>query len=132
MTGRITLPPDGEAGNPLLFACLTAALLGVLCAEAVRLSRTACAIVLTAFLSVLLLLLRPERAKNWMALCLFAALFLLTGSIRQNVTGFLSKGGLLLAAGLLAQCSGSSGNAQRERVFRVAGGERGCAALAAL
>ena len=102
MTGRITLPPDGEAGNPLLFACLTAALLGVLCAEAVRLSRTACAIVLTAFLSVLLLLLRPERAENWMALCLFAALFLLTGSIRQNVTGFLSKGGLLLAAGLLA------------------------------
>ena len=64
MTGRITLPPDGEAGNPLLFACLTTALLGVLCAEAVRLSRTACAIVLTAFLSVLLLLLRPERAEN--------------------------------------------------------------------
>lgn len=42
-------PPGRGAGNPLLFACLTAALLGVLCAEAVRLSRTAAAIVLTAF-----------------------------------------------------------------------------------
>ena len=31
-----------------------------------------------------------------------------------------------------SSASGSSGNAQRERVFRVAGGERGCAAPAAL
>ena len=102
MTGRIVLPPAGEAGDPLLFGCLTTALLGVLCAEVVRRSRAVCAIVLTVLLTTISILLRPERAEAWMAVCLFAALFLLTGSIRQNVTGLLSKGGILLAAGLLA------------------------------
>ena len=102
MTGRIVLPPAGEAADPLLFGCLTTALLGVLCAEIVRRSRAVCAIVLTVLLTTISILLRPERAEAWMAICLFAALLLLAGSIRQNVTGLLSKGGFLLAAGVLA------------------------------
>ena len=125
MTGRITLPPDGEAGNPLLFACLTAALLGVLCAEAVRLSRTACAIVLTAASTGAgreldgTLSVRGTVPADWKHP---------TECDRVFVKGRLTS----RSWAACSSASGSSGNAQRERVFRVAGGERGCAAPAAL
>ena len=101
-TGHLVLPPAGEAGDLLLFACLTAALTGALCAETARLSRTACGLLLTAELAALLLALRPERTSAWMAVCLFAAAFLLAGGSRGSSAARLPAQALLLAAaGLL-------------------------------
>ena len=101
-TGQLVLPPAGDAGDPLLLACLAAALTGVICVEAARLSRTACGLLLTVGLAALLLALHPERAAAWMAVCLFAAAFLLAGGPHGRSAARLPAQALLLAAaGLL-------------------------------
>ena len=66
-TGHILLPLAGAGADVALFVGILAALLGTLCAYAVRWSPTGCGLLLTVLAAALLALLRPDAAQVWMA-----------------------------------------------------------------
>ena len=104
-TGHIFLPLAGTGADAALFVGVSAALLGVLCAYAVRWSPTVCGLLLTALSAALLALLRPDSAQVWMAVCPLCAALLLAGGAadhRESVPMLLSYGSLLALAGVLA------------------------------
>ena len=78
-TGHILLPLAGVGADAALFVAISAALLGTLCAYAVRWSPTVCGLLLTALSAALLALLRPDSAQVWMAACPLCAALLLAG-----------------------------------------------------
>ena len=78
-TGHILLPLAGVGADAALFVAISAALLGTLCAYAVRWSPTVCGLLLTVLSAALLALLRPDSAQVWMAVCPLCAALLLAG-----------------------------------------------------
>ena len=104
-TGHILLPLAGVGADAALFVAISAALLGTLCAYAVRWSPTVCGLLLTVLSAALLALLRPDSAQVWMAACLLCAALLLAGGAadrKESVPMLLNYGALLAAAGVLA------------------------------
>ena len=87
-TGHILLPLAGVGADAALFVAISAALLGTLCAYAVRWSPTVCGLLLTVLSAALLALLRPDSAQVWMAACPLCAALLLAGGAADH------KGGL--------------------------------------
>ena len=85
-TGHILLPLAGVGADAALFVAISAALLGTLCAYAVRWSPTVCGLLLTVLSAALLALLRPDSAQVWMAVCpLCAALLLALGWLARQL-----------------------------------------------
>ncbi len=68
-TGHILLPLAGAGADVALFVGILAALLGTLCAYAVRWSPTGCGLLLTVLAAALLALLRPGCSAGLMAVC---------------------------------------------------------------
>ena len=104
-TGHILLPLAGVGADAALFVAISAALLGTLCAYAVRWSPTGCGLLLTVLAAALLALLRPDAAQVWMAVCPLCAALLLAGGAadhKESVPMLLNYGALLAAAGVLA------------------------------
>ena len=104
-TGHILLPLAGVGADAALFVAISAALLGTLCAYAVRWSPTVCGLLLTVLSAALLALLRPDSAQVWMAACPLCAALLLAGGAadrKESVPMLLNYGALLAAAGVLA------------------------------
>lgn len=104
-TGHILLPLAGEGADAALFVAISAALLGTLCAYAVRWSPTVCGLLLTALSAALLALIKPAAAQLWMAVCPLCAALLLAGGAadhKESVPMLLNYGALLAAAGVLA------------------------------
>ena len=104
-TGHILLPLAGVGADAALFVAISAALLGTLCAYAVRWSPTVCGLLLTVLSAALLALLRPDAAQVWMAVCPLCAALLLAGGAadrKESVPMLLNYGVLLAAAGVLA------------------------------
>lgn len=104
-TGHILLPLAGVGADAALFVAISAALLGTLCAYAVRWSPTVCGLLLTVLSAALLALLRPDSAQVWMAVCPLCAALLLAGGAadrKESVPMLLNYGALLAAAGVLA------------------------------
>ena len=104
-TGHILLPLAGVGADAALFVAISAALLGTLCAYAVRWSPTVCGLLLTVLAAALLALLRPDAAQVWMAVCPLCAALLLAGGAadrKESVPMLLNYGALLAAAGVLA------------------------------
>lgn len=104
-TGHIFLPLAGTGADAALFVGVSAALLGTLCAYAVRWSPTVCGLLLTVLSAALLALLRPDSAQVWMAVCPLCAALLLAGGAadrKESVPMLLNYGALLAAAGVLA------------------------------
>lgn len=104
-TGHILLPLAGAGADAALFVAILAALLGTLCAYAVRWSPTVCGLLLTVLSAALLALLRPDSAQVWMAACPLCAALLLAGGAadrKESVPMLLNYGALLAAAGVLA------------------------------
>lgn len=79
-TGHILLPLAGVGADAALFVAISAALLGTLCAYAVRWSPTVCGLLLTVLSAALLALLRPDSAQVWMAVCPLCAALLLAAA----------------------------------------------------
>lgn len=79
-TGHILLPLAEVGADAALFVVISAALLGTLCAYAVRWSPTVCGLLLTALSAALLALLRPDSAQVWMAVCPLCAALLLAAA----------------------------------------------------
>ena len=104
-TGHILLPLAGVGADAALFVAISAALLGTLCAYAVRWSPTVCGLLLTALSAALLALIKPAAAQPWMAVCPLCAALLLAGGAadhKESVPMLLNYGALLAAAGVLA------------------------------
>lgn len=104
-TGHILLPLAGAGADVALFVGILAALLGTLCAYAVRWSPTGCGLLLTVLAAALLALLRPDSAQVWMAVCPLCAALLPAGGAadrKESVPMLLNYGALLAAAGVLA------------------------------
>lgn len=104
-TGHIFLPLAGTGADAALFVGVSAALLGTLCAYAVRWSPTVCGLLLTVLSAALLALLRPDAAQVWMAVCPLCAALLLAGGAadrKESVPMLLNYGALLAVAGVLA------------------------------
>ena len=104
-TGHILLPLAGVGADAALFVAISAALLGTLCAYAVRWSPTGCGLLLTALSAALLALIKPAAAQPWMAVCPLCAALLLAGGAadhKESVPMLLNYGALLAAAGVLA------------------------------
>lgn len=104
-TGHMFLPLAGAGADAALFVGVSAALLGTLCAYAVRWSPTVCGLLLTVLSAALLALLRPDAAQVWMAVCPLCAAVLLAGGAadhRESVSLLLGYGTLAAAAAMLA------------------------------
>lgn len=104
-TGHILLPLAGAGADVALFVGILAALLGTLCAYAVRWSPTGCGLLLTVLAAALLALLRPDAAQVWMAVCPLCAALLLAGGAadhKESVPLLLGYSTLLALAGVLA------------------------------
>ena len=104
-TGHILLPLAGVGADAALFVAISAALLGTLCAYAVRWSPTVCGLLLTVLSAALLALLRPDSAQVWMAVCPLCAALLLAGGAadhKESVPLLLGYSTLLALAGVLA------------------------------
>ena len=84
-TGHILLPLAGVGADAALFVAISAALLGTLCAYAVRWSPTVCGLLLTVLSAALLALLRPDSAQVWMAACPLCAALLLAGGAARKI-----------------------------------------------
>lgn len=122
-TGHILLPLAGVGADTALFVAISAALLGTLCAYAVRWSPTVCGLLLTALSAALLALIKPAAAQPWMAVCPLCAALLLAGGAadhKESVPMLLNYGALLAAAGVLAAALlAVPGTAQRYIVLRM-------------
>ena len=104
-TGHILLPLAGVGADAALFVAISAALLGTLCAYAVRWSPTVCGLLLTALSAALLALIKPAAAQPWMAVCPLCAALLLAGGAadhKESVPLLLGYSTLLALAGVLA------------------------------
>lgn len=104
-TGHILLPLAGVGADAALFVAISAALLGTLCAYAVRWSPTVCGLLLTVLSAALLALLRPDSAQVWMAVCPLCAALLPAGGAadhKESVPLLLGYSTLLALAGVLA------------------------------
>ena len=102
-TGHILLPLAGVGADAALFVAISAALLGTLCAYAVRWSPTVCGLLLTALSAALLALIKPAAAQPWMAVCPLCAALLLAGGAadhKESVPMLLNYGALLAVPGL--------------------------------
>ena len=125
-TGHILLPLAGVGADAALFVAISAALLGTLCAYAVRWSPTVCGLLLTVLSAALLALLRPDSAQVWMAVCPLCAALLLAGGAADRKESVPMLFELWRAAGSgrrACSCTaGRTGPAKRHIVFRV--GER--------
>ena len=126
--GHGTYPPAaGRGGSGRgTFVAISAALLGTLCAYAVRWSPTVCGLLLTVLSAALLALLRPDSAQVWMAACPLCAALLLAGGAADRKESVPMLFELWRAAGSgrrACSCTaGRTGPAKRHIVFRV--GER--------
>ena len=125
-TGHILLPLAGVGADAALFVAISAALLGTLCAYAVRWSPTVCGLLLTVLSAALLALLRPDSAQVWMAACPLCAAFA-AGRRRGRPQRIRSNAfELWRAAGSgrrACSCTaGRTGPAKRHIVFRVGNG----------